>query len=69
MVHGTLAVHVSCHCIIGTSIHTCFKSRNSYSSLRQVVGVVRPFLAAYKGEFQASRSIKGEVRGWAVGVA
>ena len=69
MVHGTLAVPVLLHCIIGTDVHTCIKSCSIGSPRRQVIGVVRPLLAAYKGEVQALRSIKGEVRGWAVSVA
>ena len=69
MVHGALATPVSFYFVIGTNVHTFFKSSSIDSPLRQVVGVVRPFLAAYKREVQAMRSIKGEVRGWAVGVA
>ena len=69
MVHGTLTITVSFHCITGTNVHTCIKSRSIDSPLGQVVDVVSPFLAAYKGEVQALRSILGEVRGWAVGVA
>lgn len=69
MVHGTLAVPVLLHYIIGTNVHTFIKSCSICSPWRQVIGVGRPFLAAYKGEVQALRSIKGEVRGWAVSVA
>lgn len=69
MVHGTLAVPYSFSTIIGTNVHTCVKSCSIDSLLRQVVGVTRPFLAAYKGEVHALRCINGEVRVWAAGVA
>ena len=69
VVHSTLAVPFLLHCIISTHVYACNERRCIDSPRRQLIGVVRPFEAAYKGEDQALRSIRGEVRGWAVSVA
>ena len=68
MVHSTLADPVLFRCITGTDVHACIESCSIGWPQKQVIGVDRPIQAAYNGEIQALRRIKGEIRGWAVSV-